>query len=245
MPRYKITIEYDGRGYLGWQRQPNGPSLQKAIEGAIEQFSQEKSDVYGSGRTDAGVHAFGQVAHFDITKKFDPFVVREALLNFLRPQLISILDVEIVKDDFHARFSAKKRYYLYRILNRQPPPAIENGRVWHVRAPLDITLMREGAQYLLGRHDFSTFRATSCQSKSPVKTLDHFAIETQGQEIHFHVEARSFLHHQVRNMVGTLYLVGLKKWQPIDVKTALEACDRKAGGITAAADGLYLVKVDY
>lgn len=245
--RYKITVEYDGTNLLGWQRQLDGPSVQEHLENALFAFTGAKTEVAGAGRTDAGVHALKQVAHFDVEKDWDTFRMREAYNAHLRLREapISVLEVEKVSSDFHARFSAKGRGYIYRILNRKAPPAIEKNRVWWVPVPLDAEKMRQGAQYLLGKHDFTSFRAAACQAKSPVKTLDQLDIEQHGEEIVFIVEARSFLHHQVRNMVGTLREVGDGSRKPEDIKTILEACDRRMAGPNAPACGLYLNRVEY
>ena len=245
MPRYKLTIEYDGTGLVGWQRQPNGLSIQRALETAVKKFCGEQITVYGAGRTDAGVHALAQVAHLDLTRQYDPDTIRGALNYHLRPAPVSVLLVEPVSDDFDARRSAIGRVYRYRILNRRPPPMLDRMRAWHVAPPLDVAAMQEGANHLIGRHDFSTFRDSLCQAKSPVKTLDVLEVTRAGEEIHIEAHARSFLHHQVRNMAGTLKLVGLGQWLPADVATALAARDRRAGGPTAPAEGLYLVEVQY
>jgi tRNA pseudouridine38-40 synthase len=245
VPRYKLTIEYDGTGLVGWQRQANGLSVQEALETAFERFCGNRPTVFGAGRTDAGVHALAQVAHVDLAREADPEVIRSAINHHLRPHAISVLDAAPAPPGFDARLSARSRCYLYRILNRRAPPALERGRVWHVAPPLDAEAMREGARHLVGHHDFSTFRDSLCQAKSPVKTLDVLDVTTDGEEIHIAARARSFLHHQVRNMAGTLKLVGLGQWRPDDVATALAACDRRAGGPTAPAEGLALVAVDY
>jgi tRNA pseudouridine38-40 synthase len=245
MPRYKLTIEYDGTGLVGWQRQANGLSVQEAIETALTKFSGEATIVHGAGRTDAGVHALAQTAHVDLVCAVEPEVLRSAVNHYLRPAAISIISAEPVSDDFDARLSAIGRVYLYRILNRRAPPALERGRVWQVAAPLDLEAMREGARHLVGHHDFSTFRDSLCQAKSPLKTLDALELRGVGHEIHIEARARSFLHHQVRNMAGTLKLVGLGRWYPDDVATALAARDRRAGGPTAPPEGLYLVEVRY
>ena len=245
MPRYKLTIEYGGTGLVGWQRQANGLSVQEALETAFERFCGERLTVFGAGRTDAGVHALAQVAHVDLAREADPEVIRSAINHHLRPHAISVLDAAPAPPGFDARLSARSRRYLYRILNRRAPPALERGRVWHVAPPLDAAAMREGARHLVGHHDFSTFRDSLCQAKSPVKTLDVLDVTTDGEEIHIAARARSFLHHQVRNMAGTLKLVGLGQWRPEEVATALAACDRRAGGPTAPAEGLALVAVDY
>lgn len=245
MPRYKLLIEYDGSGYAGWQRQSNGLGVQEAIEDAVEKFCGERVTVYCAGRTDAGVHALGQVAHVDIDKDAEGYRVMQALNEHLRPQPVAILHAEPVEDDFHARLSAKKRHYLYRIANRRARLALDQNRAWHVPVNLDAEAMQEAAAFLIGKHDFTTFRDSMCQAKSPVKTLDHLQVVRQGDEIRIEASARSFLHHQVRNMVGTLALVGKGKWSPEDVGKALAAKDRRAGGPTAPADGLYFVNVDY
>ena len=245
MGRYKITIEYDGSHFCGWQKQKDALSVQEVLEKAVYDFSHETVEIQGSGRTDAGVHALGQVAHFDLSKETTPFRVKEALNALVRPYPIAILDCEEVSDDFNARFSAKKRFYIYRILNRRTPPALDRERVWHIVQPLDIEKMKEAAALMPGKHDFSTFRASECQAKTPVKTLDSFEIEQKGEEIVCFVSARSFLHHQVRNMVGSLVLVGQGVWTVADFKAAFEACDRKKGGPTAPAQGLYLSHILY
>jgi tRNA pseudouridine38-40 synthase len=245
MPRYRLTLEYDGRPFVGWQRQDNGPSVQGALEEAIEKFSSLRVTVTGAGRTDAGVHAKGQVAHFDLEKAFAPDKVRDALNHFLRPQPVVVLEADLVLEDFHARFSATRRHYLYRILNRRSPPAIDQGFVWHVSASLDHAAMHKAAQALVGHHDFTTFRAAECQAQSPLKTLDWLAVSQRGEEIHVAAMARSFLHHQVRSFVGSLKLVGEGKWQAHDLADALEARDRSRCGPVAPPDGLCLMKVDY
>lgn len=245
MPRYKLTIEYDGRPFVGWQRQDNGPSVQQAMEEAISAFCGETARLTCAGRTDAGVHALGQVAHVDLVKEAKPETVRDALNFHLRPHPVAVLRVERVSETFHARLSAKGRAYLYRIVNRRAPLALERGRAWHVAVPLDEAVMHRAAQALIGRHDFTTFRASLCQARSPVKTLDALEVEREGSEIRVTARARSFLHHQVRNMVGTLELVGEGKWSERDVARALAARDRAKGGPTAPAAGLYLVSVTY
>jgi tRNA pseudouridine38-40 synthase len=245
VPRYKLTIEYDGTGLVGWQRQANGLSVQEALETAVERFCGERLTVFGAGRTDAGVHALAQVAHVDLAREADPDVIRSAINHHLRPHAISVIEAMPAPPGFDARLSARSRRYLYRILNRRAPPALERGRVWHVAPPLNPAAMQEGARHLVGHHDFSTFRDSLCQAKSPVKTLDVLDVTTDGEEIHIAARARSFLHHQVRNMAGTLKLVGLGQWCPEDVATALAARDRRAGGPTAPAEGLALVGVEY
>jgi tRNA pseudouridine38-40 synthase len=243
--RFRLTLEYDGGPFVGWQRQDNGLSVQGVLEDAIEKFSAARVTVAGAGRTDAGVHALGQVAHFDLEKPFAPGTVRDALNHFLRPHPVVVLDAAPAEADFHARFSATGRHYLFRILCRRSPPALDRGRVWHVTQPLDAEAMHAAAQHLVGHHDFTTFRAAECQSRSPVKTLDRLDVSRRADEIHIEASARSFLHHQIRSFAGTLKLVGEGKWQPHDVRRALEARDRSACGPVSPPDGLYLVKVDY
>jgi tRNA pseudouridine38-40 synthase len=245
MPRYKIIVEYDGAPFAGWQYQDNSPSVQRAIMTAIEAFSGEKVMVQGAGRTDAGVHALGQVAHFDLSAERDTDTIRDAINAHLRPHPVAILSAEKVSGDFDARRSAVRRHYLYRIANRRPDLALERGRAWRVPRRLDVEAMHEAAQRLVGKHDFTTFRSTECQAKSPEKTLDRLDVSRAGDEIHVTAVARSFLHNQVRSMVGSLVPVGDGKWQAADLARALEARDRSACGPVAPPDGLYLVKVDY
>jgi tRNA pseudouridine38-40 synthase len=245
MPRYRLTLEYDGAPFVGWQRQDNGPSVQGALEDAIEKLSGERVTVTGSGRTDAGVHALGQVAHFDLVKQFEAGKVRDALNYHLRPNPVVVLNADAVDSEFHARFSARGRHYLFRILNRRSPPALETGKVWHVSPRLDADAMHAAAQVLVGQHDFTTFRAAECQAQSPVKTLDRLDVSRRADEIHIEASARSFLHHQIRSFAGTLKLVGEGKWTPRDVADALAAKDRARCGPVAPPDGLYLVRVDY
>lgn len=245
MPRYKIIIEYDGGPFLGWQYQAEGLTVQGEIENAVQKLSGERVTVQGAGRTDAGVHALGQAAHFDLVSDHDTDTVRDALNFHLRPQPISILSAERVTEDFNARFSARKRHYLYRIGNRRPDLALDRGRAWRWPRPLDVPAMHEAAQRLLGKHDFTTFRSTECQAKSPEKTLDQCDVMRAGEEVHVVTSARSFLHNQVRSMVGSLVNVGDGKWSSDDLFEALKSCDRARCGQVAPPDGLYLVRVDY
>ena len=245
MPRYKLIVEYDGAGFVGWQRQDNGPSVQGALEEAIFKLSGERVTVTGAGRTDAGVHAFGQAAHFDLVKTFAPDKVRDALNHHVKPAAIAVLEASEAQPDFHARFSAKARHYHYRIVCRRSPLALDEGRAWHVVRALDAEMMDLAAQSLVGNHDFTTFRSSECQAKSPVKTLDRISVRRAGNDIRIDVSARSFLHNQVRSMVGSLKLVGEGKWLPRDMARALDAKDRASCGPVAPPDGLYLVRVDY
>jgi tRNA pseudouridine38-40 synthase len=245
MRRFRLILEYDGSPFVGWQRQDNGASVQGALEAAIEKLSGERVTVTGSGRTDAGVHALGQVAHFDLEKEFEPGKIRDGLNHFLRPDPVVVLEAAIAEGDFHARFSARSRHYLFRILNRRSPPALDDRRVWHVSAPLDAGAMHAAAQVLVGQHDFTTFRAAECQAQSPVKTLGRLDVSRRGEEIHIEASARSFLHHQIRSFAGTLKLVGEGKWTARDVAEALGAKDRSRCGPVSPPDGLYLVRVDY
>jgi len=246
MTRYRLTIEYDGTDYVGWQRQDNGLGVQEVIEDAVKAFSGEDVRVFCAGRTDAGVHAKAQIAHFDLEREdMDAGTIRDAINYHTKPHRIAILDAEIVDEDFHARFSATEREYLYVILNRRARAALDDGYVWWVPLPLNADDMNEAAQILVGKHDFSTFRASFCQADSPVKTLDEISVIRHGDEIHVKVRARSFLHHQVRNIVGSLSWVGGTKWTKADLQKALDACDRNAGGPKAPSDGLYMVRVGY
>mgnify|MGYP000503809027 CR=1 FL=1 len=245
MPRYKLTIEYDGGPFVGWQRQANGPSVQQALEEAVHAFSGETVVVKGAGRTDAGVHALGQVAHLDLGRTWAGDTVRDAVNAHLRPAPVSVLSADLVADDFDARFSAVKRHYLYRILDRRPPAVLDAGRVWHVPARLDTSAMHTAAQALVGQHDFTTFRAAECQSRSPVKTLDRLDVSREGAEIAIRASARSFLHSQVRSMAGALKKVGEGRWPVSEVGAALAARDRRRAGPVAPPEGLYLVAVDY
>jgi len=244
MPRFKLTIEYDGGPFVGFQRQATGPSVQGAVEAAIKKFCGETVTVFGAGRTDAGVHAQGQVIHFDLERAQTADTVRDALNFHLLPDPVAVLVCEEAPD-FHARFDAKARHYEYRIVNRRAPLTMEKGLAWHVVSPLDAPAMHEAAQLLIGTHDFTTFRASRCQSKTPVKTLDLLNVSRVGETIAVRAEARSFLHHQVRSMVGSLKLVGEGKWSADDLEAALEARDRKALGLNAPAHGLTLVRVLY
>ncbi len=245
MPRYKLTIEYDGRGFVGWQRQINGPSIQEALETAAKAFCGEKTISHAAGRTDAGVHALAMVAHIDLGRGFRPDTVRDAINQHLKPAPIAIVACEMVNDDFHARFSCRRRAYEYRIVNRRAPLALDKGRAWRVSPTLDADAMDAAAQCLVGRHDFTTFRAAACQSESPVKTLDEISAARIGEEIVIRCAARSFLHHQVRSITGSLVEVGKGKWRPRDVRAALDAADRKACGPVAPPDGLYFVRAEY
>jgi tRNA pseudouridine38-40 synthase len=245
MPRFKLTIEYDGTPFVGWQIQAGGTSVQGALTDAIAAFTGERATVQGAGRTDAGVHALGQVAHVDLARDRDSDTVRDALNAHLRPHPIAVLAAEQVPDDFDARFSARQRHYLYRIVNRRADLALERTRAWRVPRPLDDAAMQAAAQRLVGRHDFTTFRAAECQAKSPVKTLDRLDVAREGDEVRVYAAARSFLHHQVRSMVGSLVLVGDGKWSADDLAAALAARDRTRCGQVAPPEGLYLVRVDY
>jgi len=245
MPRYRLIVEYDGGPFMGWQRQENGPSVQAALEEAVFKLSGERVTMTGAGRTDAGVHARGQVAHFDLQKEFPPDTVRDALNAHLRPAPVAVLAAALAAPDFHARFQATARHYEYRVLCRRAPPALDRGRVWHLSRGLNVAPMQLAARSLLGQHDFTTFRSSECQAKSPVKTLDRLDVMAQGDEVVFYASARSFLHHQVRSMVGTLVQVGEGRWSADDLARALAARDRKACGPVAPPEGLYLVKVDY
>jgi len=244
MPRYRLLIEYDGTPFVGWQIQADGLSVQGLIADAIAAFAGERVAVQGAGRTDAGVHALGQVAHVDLARDWDTDTVRDALNAHLRPHPIAVLSAERAADDFDARFSAKQRRYLYRIVNRRADLALERARAWRVPRRLDAAAMHAAAQGLVGRHDFTTFRAAECQAKSPVKTLDRLDVERAGDEVRVHAAARSFLHHQVRSMVGSLVLVGDGKWSAHDLAAALAARERSACGPLAPPEGLYLVAVE-
>ena len=245
MPRYKLIVEYDGTPFFGWQRQADALTVQGVIEAAIQSLSGEKLTLYGAGRTDAGVHALAQVAHVDLPKEYRTDTIRDALNKYLRPHPVAILSAEHVADNFDARRSATRRHYVYRIRNRRPDLTLELKRTWRVARRLDAEAMHEAAKRLLGKHDFTTFRSTECQAKSPVKTLDQLDVERHGDEIRIVASARSFLHHQVRSMTGSLVHVGEGKWSADDLADALAARDRTACGQVAPPDGLYLVRVDY
>jgi tRNA pseudouridine38-40 synthase len=245
MPRYKLLIEYDGMPFAGWQIQAEQATVQGVLAAAVEAFCGEKVSVQGAGRTDAGVHALGQVAHVDLRKDWDSDTVRDALTAQLRPHPVAVLAAERVADDFDARFSARARHYLYRIVNRRADLALDRGRAWRVPRLLDAAAMHRAAQGLIGKHDFTTFRAAECQAKSPVKTLDRLDVEREDDEIRIAASARSFLHHQVRSIVGSLALVGEGRWSAKDLAAALAARDRTACGPIAPPDGLYLVRVEY
>ena len=245
MPRYKLTIEYDGTPFVGWQVQDNGASVQGVLTEAIAAFTGEHVAVAGAGRTDAGVHALGQVAHVDLAKDWDDDTVRDAVNFHLRPRPIALLTAEQVAENFDARFSATKRHYLYRIVNRRADLTLDRNRAWRVPRPLDAEAMHAAAQELIGKHDFTTFRSTECQAKSPVKTLDRLDVARDGDEIRITASARSFLQHQVRSIVGSLVHVGEGKWSPAGLATALAARDRTACGQVAPPHGLYLVRVEY
>lgn len=245
MNRWKLTIEYDGGPFMGWQRQDHGTSVQQTLEEAIERMTGEQAQVLAAGRTDAGVHALAMSAHVDVERDLTPHRLREGLNALVRPAPISVLEVESVADDWHARFSCTGRRYLYRILSRRAPPALARGKVWHVPVRLDLPAMQTGAEQLVGHHDFTTFRSAHCQSDSPVKTLDSLIVDRVGDEIRVRAAARSFLHHQVRSMVGCLALVGRGQWQPDDIGKALAARNRAALGLNAPPDGLYFLEAVY
>ena len=245
MTRWRLTVEYDGARFVGWQRQAIGESVQGVLERAIGQMTGEAVTVHGAGRTDAGVHALAMEAHVDIAKPLTEHRLREGLNALVRPEPVSVLAVAPVADDWHARFSCIRRRYLYRILNRRAPPALLRGKVWNIGAPLNLDAMAEGAAILLGTHDFTTFRSVHCQSASPIKTLDELTVERVGDEVHIRAAARSFLHHQVRSMVGCLAMVGRGQWSPDDIAQALAARDRAALGLNAPPEGLYFVAATY
>ncbi|MEM7056382.1 MAG: tRNA pseudouridine(38-40) synthase TruA [Pseudomonadota bacterium] len=245
MPRFKLTLEYHGGPFVGWQRQASGASVQNVVETALRCLEADAPGITGAGRTDAGVHATGQVAHCDLTGDWDPFRLSEALNFHMKPNPVAVLTADVVPDEFHARFSAVRRHYLYRIIARRAPLALENGLAWRVAYPLDVVAMQRAAKALIGSHDFTTFRSAQCQAASPVKTLDVIDIAETGPEIQFRLNARSFLHNQVRSLVGTLEKVGAGKWHPNQVADALKAKDRAACGPVAPPDGLYLTQVEY
>ncbi len=245
MQRYRIVVEYDGSPFVGWQRQAEGRSVQGEIEAALTRLTGETVGIRGAGRTDAGVHALGQVAHFDLGKDVETDTIRDGLNAHLRGFPIAILGASITTPGFDARFSATGRHYAYRILNRRSPPALDAGLVWHVSRPIDAAMMQQGAAALVGRHDFTTFRAAECQAKSPIKTLDRLDVSRNGDEIRVEASARSFLHSQVRSMVGTLVKAGIGAWPIAQVGVALAARDRSACGPLAPSQGLYLMAVDY
>ena len=245
MTRWKLILEWDGTPFMGWQRQDHGPSVQAAVERAALAMTGEAVTAHAAGRTDAGVHALAMAAHVDIAKEVTPHRLKEGLNALLRPDPVAVLAAEPVAGDWHARFSCVGRRYLYRIANRRAPLTLDAGRAWRIGPALDLAAMREGASYLVGRHDFTTFRSVQCQADSPVKTLDALTVEREEDEIHIRAEARSFLHHQVRSMTGCLALVGLGRWRPDDMRKALEAKDRAALGLNAPPEGLYFVEASY
>jgi tRNA pseudouridine38-40 synthase len=245
MPRYKLTLEYNGAAFFGWQIQPGDATVQGVLTDAIARINGEPVMVQGAGRTDAGVHALGQVAHVDLLRAWDPFVLRNAINAGVRPHKVCVLEAEEVPDSFNARFSGTKRHYLYRILNRRAPPTLEQGQVWFVPVALDAGAMHAAAQMLVGHYDFTTFRASQCQAQSPLRTLDRLEVSRLGDAIEIRTESRSFLHSQVRSMVGSLKLVGEGRWTAGDLKAALEKRDRTACGVVAPPEGLYLIRVDY
>ena len=245
MARHRLIVEYDGAGYCGWQRQENGRSIQQALEEAVGRIVGGSPLVAGAGRTDAGVHAWGQVAHVDLDRDWNGWRLREAINAHLVKERIAVVDVASVADDFDARRSAVQRHYRYLIVNRRPPLVFERGRAWRVKRPLDAAAMREAAQAMIGKHDFSTFRDAQCQASSPIRTLDYFEVSREGEDVRFDVAARSFLHRQVRSMVGSLVEVGYGSWTAQDFRAAFEAADRRRCGPVAPPDGLYLRSVDY
>ncbi|WP_300115341.1 tRNA pseudouridine(38-40) synthase TruA [Sphingobium sp.] len=245
MPRFAFTVEFDGRPFMGWQRQAHGPSVQQTIEDAIAAVTGEAAVIHAAGRTDAGVHGLAMRAHADIAKNIAPFRLMEAINARMRPAPVAILACETVADDWHARFSCTGRSYVYRIANRRAPLTFDAGLVWRVVQPLDADAMQAAAQHLVGSHDFTTFRSAHCQAHSPLKTLDRLDVERQGDRIAIHAAARSFLHHQVRSMVGCLAMVGMGRWTANDLRDALEAKDRAALGLNAPPDGLYFVRATY
>ena len=245
MTRFRLTVEFDGRPFMGWQRQAHGPSVQQAIEEAVLAVTGEEARLHAAGRTDAGVHALAMTAHVDVVKAVTPFRLMEALNALLKPQPVAILACEAVPDDWHARFSCIGREYLYRIVNRRAPLTLDAGRAWRIARPLDQEAMHDAAQILVGRHDFTTFRSAHCQAESPLKTLDRLDVRRQGDAVLIEAAARSFLHHQVRSMVGCLAMVGQGQWKRDDLRAALEAKDRNTLGLNAPSDGLYFVAARY
>ena len=245
MQRWKITIEYDGTKFCGWQKQPDAVCVQQIVEEAIEEFSLEKVEIYGSGRTDTGVHAIGQVAHFDLERDIEDWKICDAINHGLGPYEIAVIKAEKVDSEFHARFHAKQRHYTYKILNRRAPSPVNKNRVWNFIHELDEKDMQKAADTLIGNHDFSTFRASGCQSESPVKTIDEIKIYRDGEFVFMDISAKSFMYHQVRNIIGSLVMVGDGRWTMEDFKNAFEAKDRTRGGVTAPACGLYFTKIDY
>lgn len=245
MTRFALTVEFDGRPFMGWQRQSHGPSVQQALEDAIHAVTDERTAVHAAGRTDAGVHGLAMRAHVDIEKAITPFRLMEAINARIRPAPVAVLDCVAVADDWHARFTCIRRSYEYRIVNRRAPLTHEAGLAWQVPQPLDHIAMADAAMRLVGRHDFTTFRSAHCQADSPVRTLDLLSVERIGERLHIRAAARSFLHHQVRSMVGCLALVGMGRWTPDDVGDALAAQDRSRLGLNAPSDGLFFVRADY
>lgn len=245
MPRFALTLEFDGGPFMGLQRQPHGPTVQQAVEDAVLAVTGEAVTLHAAGRTDAGVHALAMRAHFDLVRDFDPFRLTAALNALLRPRPIAVLDARVVPHDWHARFSCTGRAYEYRIANRRAPLTLEAGRAWHLRRPLDVEAMQDAAQVLVGPHDFTTFRSVHCQSASPVKTLDRLDVRREGDRVIIEAAARSFLHHQVRSMVGCLSMVGEGRWTRADMADALEAKDRCRLGLNAPPEGLYFVCATY
>ncbi|MBA3669979.1 MAG: tRNA pseudouridine(38-40) synthase TruA [Sphingomonas sp.] len=246
MTRWRLTVEYDGTPFVGWQRQDQGPTVQQTLEEALERMTGQRSACTAAGRTDTGVHALALPVHVDIARDITPHRLREGLNALVRPHPVSVIEATIVAGDWHARFSCTGRRYRYRMLNRHAPPALDRNRVWHIAAPLDVEAMRQAARHLLGRHDFTTFRSVHCQSANPVKTLDRLDVEPAADgEIHVHAESRSFLHHQVRSMAGCLAMVGRGQWSPDDMAAALAARDRSALGFNAPPNGLYFVGASY
>lgn len=245
MTRFALTLEYDGRPFMGWQRQPHGPSVQEAVENAVTRIAHEVATVHAAGRTDAGVHALAMRAHVELARPITPFRLMEGLNALLRPAPVAVLACDVVPDDWHARFSCIGRRYEYRIVNRRAPLSFERGLAWRVPVPLDAVAMAEGARRLIGRHDFTTFRSAHCQAESPVRTLDRLEVVRDGDVVRIHAAARSFLHHQVRSITGCLALVGQGKWTPDDMSAALAARDRAALGLNAPPDGLFFMGADY